>query len=386
MNIVQIHTSYRHAGGEDRVVASEAELLRDAGHNVDQVQTANPSSVVGAAAALAAAPWNVRSASRVLSRLSSSPDLIHVHNTWFALGPAVIHRLHGLAPVVVTLHNYRISCASALLFRDGRPCTDCVGGFGWPGIRHACYRGSRLQTTAVVVTSASARYSGAWTHQVDRVLVHNPLAAEIAAAGGVPERLIQVADNFTDDPGPRIRPPSRSGEVLAVGRLSWEKGFDRLVRAWALSQTQLTLTIIGEGPERERLQAMAPPNVKLVGGMSRTEVKRMMLGARALMLPSRVYESQPLVLLEAMAAGLPAFATDHPPLQWVLKDSGPDSLIRDSPGSWEDAIRRSEQPSFVDDRSIDFRAIFEQRFSPVVAVRSLADSYENAVQTHGGHA
>ena len=55
------------------------------------------------------------------------PDLIHIHNTWFAAGPASIRALHRAAPVLMTLHNFRIACANALLFRDGRPCLDCLG-------------------------------------------------------------------------------------------------------------------------------------------------------------------------------------------------------------------------------------------------------------------
>ncbi|MGZ5385536.1 MAG: glycosyltransferase, partial [Acidimicrobiia bacterium] len=77
MNIVQFHTRYRHAGGEDGVVDAEADVLRAGGHTVDQVFFANPTEPVSAANALIAAPWNPRAASRASAAVVGQPNLIH---------------------------------------------------------------------------------------------------------------------------------------------------------------------------------------------------------------------------------------------------------------------------------------------------------------------
>ncbi len=58
MKILQVHNRYRDPGGEDSVVAAEADLLRGAGHDVFQYQVENPVGRVAAAGALALAPWN----------------------------------------------------------------------------------------------------------------------------------------------------------------------------------------------------------------------------------------------------------------------------------------------------------------------------------------
>jgi hypothetical protein len=46
--------------------------------------------------------------------------------------------------VVMTLHNYRFLCLPAMFIRDGRICEDCLGRTPWPGVLHACYRGSTV--------------------------------------------------------------------------------------------------------------------------------------------------------------------------------------------------------------------------------------------------
>ncbi|WP_350340195.1 glycosyltransferase [Paraflavitalea speifideaquila] len=55
------------------------------------------------------------------------PDLIHVHNLFFVASPAVLFAAHKLhIPVIITLHNYRLICANALLLRENQVCELCV--------------------------------------------------------------------------------------------------------------------------------------------------------------------------------------------------------------------------------------------------------------------
>ena len=382
MNIVQFHTRYRHAGGEDGVVDAEADVLRAGGHNVDQVFFANPTEPVAAASGLVAAPWNPRAASKASAAIAGQPDLIHIHNTWFAAGPAVIRALHRTAPVLVTLHNFRIACANALFFRDGRPCLDCLDTAGWSGIRHRCYRDSAIASAAVALTSAMQRRIGIWERDVDGVIAHSQFTADVFATSGVPRELIDLSDNFTPDPGPRPARPSASTDVVVVSRLSPEKGVDRIVTAWARSRTELRLIIVGDGPDKERLEATKDSRVHLVGRKTPAEVREIMLGARALMFPSRWFESQPLVLLESLAAGLAPFASDHPPIRWVLGALGERSLIADDEEAWMAAIAASEDDVTVDQVGRNARQLYIDRFTPATARTRLEKLYATAINRH----
>jgi hypothetical protein len=70
--------------------------------------------------------------------------------------------------VVQTLHNFRLCCPNALLFRDSEVCEDCLGkAIPWPGIMHKCYRNSRSATAAVAAMQTAHRGLGTWRNAVD---------------------------------------------------------------------------------------------------------------------------------------------------------------------------------------------------------------------------
>ncbi|MBW3665873.1 MAG: glycosyltransferase family 1 protein, partial [Actinobacteria bacterium] len=105
MRVLHVHTTYRQGGGEDVVVETERKMLEDAGVDVAPVDARNPSGDVAAVAALATASWNHHAARRVLALARRErADVVHIHNTWFALTAAVPAVLSGAGyPVVATL-------------------------------------------------------------------------------------------------------------------------------------------------------------------------------------------------------------------------------------------------------------------------------------------
>jgi glycogen(starch) synthase len=103
--------------------------------------------------------------------------------------------------------------------------------------------------------------------------------------------------------------------VLGVGRLVPQKGFDVLLEALGADElAQLNLVLAGEGFERDRLRTRASAlgigsRVRFLGAVDRARLARLLCGARVFALPSR-REPFGIALLEAMAAGVPAVATD----------------------------------------------------------------------------
>jgi glycosyltransferase involved in cell wall biosynthesis len=137
---------------------------------------------------------------------------------------------------------------------------------------------------------------------------------------------IRDAINESEDtwtgPGPRL---------LAVGRLSREKGFDLLLRALAIVREQFPhagLAIAGAGPEEAALKAQCRDlglegAVRFAGRVHHPST--CFPGASAFVLPSR-HEGLPNALLEAAAGGLPIVAL--PASQGVV------DLLRGQPGAW----------------------------------------------------
>jgi len=382
VRVLQVHAAYRQPGGEDRVVAAEAALLRAAGHEVVTHVVDNPEGARDAAVALARSTWNP-AAARAVRDLAGAvrPDVAHVHNTWYALSPSVYGALHDRGvPVVATLHNYRLLCVNGLLFRDGGPCTDCVGRLPWPGVRHRCYRGSAATSAAVAGMLAVHRARGTWSRDVDLWLALTGQARDQLLAGGLPPDRTAVKPNVVPDPGPRRLPPSRSTTVLFVGRLVPEKGVAQLVDAWALrDRGPLRLLILGDGPLRAELTARRVPGVEVAGPRDSGDVQAAMLSARALAFPSRWAEPCPMVVLEALAAGLPLLAADvggvpelAPPAARVALPAPGDAA------AWSVALHGLGDPAGLDAAGVAARDRWSSAFSPPVGLRALEAAYARA--------
>jgi glycosyltransferase involved in cell wall biosynthesis len=378
VKILQLHTRYRQPGGEDAVVRAEADLLRSAGHTVFTYEVRNPESRVATAAALASAAWNA-SAKRTVRALTEKhqPDVAHVHNTWFALSPSVFAGLRRAGvPVVATLHNYRLLCTNGLLFRDGRPCEDCVGTHPWHGVRHRCYRNSALASSAVAGTIALHRARGTWERDVDLFLALTDSARQRFIAGGLPADRIRVKPNFAPDPGPRRCAPQDSDVVLFVGRLSAEKGIEEFLLAWAAANpAPLRLRIVGDGPLQRRAKALGAPRVELLGRLPSTEVRRLMLGARTLVFPSRSHESFGLVVVEAMAAGLPVVAADVGGVRELISSDGYQHIVPPAHDRWVTAMRSVVEGSWLNAAGETGRRRYEARFSASANLEALEAAY-----------
>jgi glycosyltransferase involved in cell wall biosynthesis len=383
MRILQVHNRYREPGGEDVVVNAEAELLRRAGHEVVQCQAQNPEQTLAAAAALARSPWNSRAArslERVATRLR--PHLAHVHNTWFTMSPSVIPALRRAGvPVVMTLHNYRLLCANSRLFRDGRPCEDCVGTHPWHGVRHRCYRDSALQSLPAAGTIALNGLLGTWRRDVSLFLALNDFSRSRFVSGGLPPERIRVKPNFVADPGPRTGPNAGSATVLYVGRIVSEKGLAVLLGAWRRAATgPLELVIAGDGSMRPALQRLDVPGVRFEGHLSGDEVRRRMLGARALVMPTLSYEGQPMAALEALAAGVPVLASDIGGMPELLRPLGPSWRV--PPGvedAWAAALGRLTDAGLVEQGGRQARAIYERSFTEASALGALEAAYASVL-------
>lgn len=362
---------------------AERELLARAGYEIVACDVENAPDL-RAGVQFAASSWNFASGRRVRDLLDrEQPDVAHIHNTWFAGSPSVIGAIgRAGVPSIMTLHNYRLTCIAATLSRDGRPCDLCVHGSGWNGVRHRCYRDD-LASSAIALAGTNSTRATALRH-VSTFAVLTEFAREVyVEAGFDPERLI-VLPNFTEDPGPRNLPAEKSETVLFIGRLSPEKGIDRFLDAWEKSGTGLRLLVIGEGPLGAVLRRRHP-DISFTGHLQPDEVRQLLLEARCLALPSTWYEGQSLVLLEAMAAGVPIMASDWPPIAETLSSSAAMLIDAHDMDAWVSAIRRvAADDGLISSASRASRDRWAGRHSPRAGLERLRDAYKSIVErAHG---
>ncbi|MEU9582733.1 glycosyltransferase family 4 protein [Streptomyces werraensis] len=166
------------------------------------------------------------------------------------------------------------------------------------------------------------------SHRHGLVVAVSPSTAHALQRIGVPRERIRVVHNGVAEPGPRTE---RSPEPLfvAVGRLVEYKRIDLLLRLWERVRpvTGGTLVIVGDGPERQRLERLAGPGVRFTGHVSEAEKHRLLCAAWLLLHPSAV-EGWGLVVTEAAARETPAVAFDVPGLRDSVRDGETGVLAR----------------------------------------------------------
>jgi glycosyltransferase involved in cell wall biosynthesis len=165
---------------------------------------------------------------------------------------------------------------------------------------------------------------------------------EIVRRHGVAAERIVVVPNFVDLE--RFRPaeaPAPNGSFVFVGRLSPEKNLAALIEALA-GLDEVSLTIVGDGPLRPELEALADRvglEARFAGRVPNERLPELLRGASVFAAPS-LYEGHPKAVLEAMAAGLPVLGADVQGIREVVRDGETGVLAATDAGSLRSAAER----------------------------------------------
>jgi glycosyltransferase involved in cell wall biosynthesis len=385
MKILAVHNRYQLPGGEDQVFVDETALLEARDQRVLRYEVHNDQvKQLKRLALVKDTVWN-SSAYRELGALirRERPDVVHFHNTLPLISPAGYYaaRAEGV-PVIQTLHNYRLLCPVALLFRDGRVCEDCMGkSVPWPGVFHGCYRGSRAASGVIATMLSVHRAFRTWTEMVDLYIALTEFARNKFIEGGLPAEKIVVKPNFVaPDPG---RGQGGGGYALFVGRLAPEKGTGTMLAAWEQLGTRIPLKIVGDGPLRDRVVGAArQSNVQWLGHRPVSDVHALLGKADMLVFPSEWYETFGRVAAEAFAAGTPVIAADIGAVAELVEHGRTGLKFR--PGDPEDLVAQVEwalsHPVELLSMREEARAEFEAKYTAERNYRALMEIYEAALE------
>jgi phosphatidylinositol alpha-mannosyltransferase len=216
------------------------------------------------------------------------PDVVHVHEP-FVPGPSMFAALASRAPVVATFHAYADS--------------------------------SRLLAIAAPVLRRI------WKRIAVRVAVSNAAAEFVGRPMG--DRAMRIVPNGADvelfaSAHPADLPEGR--RILFVNRLDPRKGFRVMVEAFgrlASERSDVVLIVAGDGAERPAARELPPDarrRVVMLGNVAHEDLPPYHAAAEIFCAPATGRESFGIVLVEAMAAGLPIVATDIPGYREVVRD------------------------------------------------------------------
>ncbi|MFE9780074.1 glycosyltransferase [Streptomyces sp. NPDC005775] len=396
MHVLVVHNRYASAqpSGENKVVDQEVALLRGAGHRVGVFERRSDDiaarSLLGKVALPLLVPWNPAVRTELAARLRTErPDVVHLHNVFPLLSPAVLAACADAGvPAVATLHNYTQVCPPGTLHRDGRPCTECVGSTPLPAVRHGCYRNSRLATVPLAVSLSVNRRR--WWSGVERFFCISAAQRDVLVTAGMPPERLAVKHNFVPDPGARR---TGAGEhLLFLGRLAEAKGVRLLMAAWdeiaAGGGVGVPLVVAGTGPLEREVTAWAAgrDDVRYVGLYDSSQCRQAVARSVAVVAPSTWLEAFGLVVVEAMAAGVPAVAAGHGAFAELVED-GVTGLLH-QPGataSLASCIRRiAAEPVRNREMGEAARRRYEEHFSPSVGLERLMDEYRTAIAGRPG--
>ncbi|MER6981130.1 glycosyltransferase [Streptomyces carpinensis] len=397
MHVLVVHNRYSSAqpSGENVVVDQEVGLLRAAGHRVEVFERRSDDiaarSLLGKAAVPLLVPWNPAVRTELTARLRTErPDVVHVHNVFPLLSPAVLAACADAGvPAVATLHNYTQVCPPGTLKRDGVTCTECVGSAAaLPAVRHGCYRNSRLATVPLAVSLSVNRRR--WWSGVERFFCVSATQRDVLVGAGMPAERLAVKHNFVPDPG-----ACRAGageHLLYLGRLAEAKGVRLLMAAWdeiaADGGVGVPLVVAGAGPLEREVAAWAAgrDDVRYVGLYDAAQCRQALARSVAVVAPSMAMETFGLVVAEAMAAGVPAVAAGHGAFVEIVEDGVTGLLHR--PGdaaSLASRLRRiTAEPARNQEMGQAARRRYEQGFSPAVGLERLVEGYRTAIAGRSG--
>ncbi|HWG57722.1 MAG TPA: glycosyltransferase [Candidatus Acidoferrales bacterium] len=402
MKILTVHNSYQQPGGEDKVAAAEAELLMARGHTVVYYRRDNrelgekqrPFRILGTAARTIWSAQSYAALSKLLAR--ERPDIAHFHNTFPLISPAGYYACANAGvPVVQTLHNYRLLCPAATCFRNGAVCELCLKRpLPWPGVMHACYRNSRLQTAVAAAMLATHRCLKTWQQKVKMYIALSEFSRNKFVEAGLRPDCVRVKPNFVSDPG---RPDSRQKQssrqyALYVGRLAPEKGIHDALFAWRMSKLDIPLLIAGDGPLREDVRqsiaAQGSRKIEYLACVSPAAVTTLMRDAHFLIFPSNWYECFPLTIVEAFACGLPVIGSRLGALAEIIRDGSTGLLF--TPTDTSDLSAKIDwawtHPAELAQMGRAARAEYVAKYAPERNYEQLMDIYHAVLANRGDHA
>ncbi|WP_170168742.1 glycosyltransferase family 4 protein [Rhodovulum iodosum] len=245
---------------------------------------------------------------RFVAETDTPGTIYHVHSWAQIFSPSIFSALAPVAArTVVHAHDMFLACPNGVYmdFHHGLHCTrrplsaDCI-------TTHCDKRSYPQKLWRVARQAALFRQFGQALPWAGIAMIHPGMTEPLQRAGYPAERLVTVrnpASPYTDH---RI-PAEENAGALFVGRVEPDKGVEDLIEA--ARAVDMPVSVVGEGPLRERLAAQHP-EVTFVGWQDRAGIARQAAHARVLVMPSRFPEPFGLVAAEALMSGLPVIVTE----------------------------------------------------------------------------
>lgn len=307
------------------------------------------------------------------------PDVAHIHNIYNHISPSILPVLKRAGiPTVMTAHDLKIACPNNKMLTRNGVCEQCRVTRYYQVVVNRCVQNSLAASTIIAAESYLHRWLDSYRRNLDKIIVPSRFFIAKFIEWGWPSELFVHIPNFVDvamhepafDPG---------DSFVYVGRLSFEKGVETLIRAVAAAQVPLKM--VGTGPLEQRMKKLAHDlgaQIDFLGYRTGTELHEALRKSRAAVLPSECYENSPISVLESFALGKPVIGA---------RIGGIPEMVRQDVTGWQFESGDVEQLAaclrnvhdasnqHVEQLGRQARALVEQEFSRERYVDSMLQLY-----------
>ncbi len=202
MKILLIHNQYAKLSGEEVVVKSIENVLRQNDHDVScyfRSSAELEKMPFGKTRAFFSGIYSFYSRKALKILLSTKqPDIIHIHNLYPLISPSILTECREAGiPVIMTVHNYRLICPNGLFMVRGRICEKCAGGNEYWCIFKNC-EGSLFKSTGYALRNWFARMNNFYVNAVSIYVCLTNFQKGKMVKEGFPEDRIEIIPNIAE--------------------------------------------------------------------------------------------------------------------------------------------------------------------------------------------
>jgi len=237
------------------------------------------------------------------------PDIVHLNNIHSQLSPVIVQIAHERGVKTVwTIHDCKLLCPRYDCMHKGNICELCFSDKKQV-LKNRCMKNSFF---ASLIAYFEARK---WTKEklekyTDIFICPSQFMANKMIQGGFDKNKVNFLCNFIDVEKTIRENYDKENYYCYIGRLSHEKGVITLIEA--AKQLPFHLKIVGGGPLLEELRQSTKKNenIQILGYKNWDDIKNIVGKARFLVIPSEMYENNPLTVIEAHCLGTPVLGAN----------------------------------------------------------------------------
>ena len=334
MRIIQVNKFHYLRGGAEKYYLTVSKALEKNGHQVANFSMKHPRNQESSwskyfISRLSFSRLRLRDIIKIPRRMIYSrearvnfkklvedfkPDIVHLHNIYHHISPSIlpVAKKAG-AKIVMTLHDYKLVCPNYQMYSRGRTIWDACGSRFYRCAIKKYFKNSYIQSFLVSFEYLIHHYFlNIYDKNIDLYIAPSHFMKKVCVRFGISEEKIEVLHNFIEDD--EIVKEAKPGDYwLYFGRLSNEKGINDLITAYGKTEQNTKLKIVGEGPEKDNLKKMVKEanledKIEFTGVLYDNDLKQVIAGSQAVIMPSVWPENMPFSLIEALGNGKPVIA------------------------------------------------------------------------------